>query len=155
MGLDVCYIFVLSLTLTDDGMGQHEELVRIEKRVDFLKTSYLKCKSFLESSGLIRRRRSSTTGPDSETDYYEERNFSGTLPYPRNSNEDGRKAEEEEEAKEGKEDEVDEKEECNRFGEMTERVCRELQDIHTHLTAGIQTGGFHWIHSLLIKVSFS
>lgn len=34
-----------------------------------------------------------------------------------------------------------------------ERVAGELEQIHTHLKAGIQTGSFQWIDSILIKVS--
>ena len=86
----------------EDGLGQDEELERIQKRLENLELAYLKCKSLIEETpGFISP---------------------GTRP--------------------------------SRIEETSERVQRELADIYTHLKGGLQTGGFHWIHSILIKVSF-
>lgn len=134
-----------------DGTLSHvEEIKRIQSRVDFLQKAYLRCKSFFETEYVdggcdLENAKKFAVGKAVAGDYRGVRT---------SSHAECREASEgfsEKQSMEGKEKNYA-TEARAAVQQHLERVARDLEQIHTHLKAGIQTGSFQWIDSILIKV---
>lgn len=135
----------------DGTLSHEEEIKRIQSRVDFLQKAYLRCKSFFETEYV-------DGGCDLENakelaEKAVARDYRGVRT-PSSSHAEWREASEgfnENQSREGKEKNYATVARAA-VQQHLERVARDLEQIHTHLKAGIQTGSFQWIDSILIKV---
>ncbi|OXA50457.1 Midasin [Folsomia candida] len=105
-----------------------EEVKRIQTRADFLQTAYLKCKSFAESES----RNLSMSSYENKGNSFSATTFSAEM------GSGIQKPREQEQIQQ-------------KVSKGLKILGSELEQIYTHLKAGIQTGSFQWIDSKLIK----
>lgn len=117
--------------VVEEGLAHDvdEEVKRIQTRADFLQTAYLKCKSFAESES----RNLSMSSYENKGNSFSATTFSAEM------GSGIQKPREQEQIQQ-------------KVSKGLKILGSELEQIYTHLKAGIQTGSFQWIDSKLIKV---